>query len=204
MNDERPPRAAEAVAAHPAVRRVELIGSRARGDHTEWSDWDYDVEVDDFAALARDIEGLVAGVDPLGTLWDRLAHRETFMLILEGPTKVDFIFNGVPRDFDPPYVVEAQNLAAVDVHMWDWSLWLTSKIAKGRDQLVSEELEKMYGYILSPMGAVERPADLASAVDIYKRSRDAAEARFGVELPRRLASEVEPVVRRVSQGSRKI
>ena len=36
----------ELVIKHPAVSNVTLIGSRLRGDATEWSDWDFSVEVE--------------------------------------------------------------------------------------------------------------------------------------------------------------
>jgi predicted nucleotidyltransferase len=47
------------VERHPAITSLELVGSRARSDATELSDWDFLVETDDVDAVAADVEALV-------------------------------------------------------------------------------------------------------------------------------------------------
>ena len=190
-----------AVSEHPAATSIELIGSRARGDATSHSDWDYGVSTDDFPAIRDALPGLVAPAQPLTTLWDPLADRETFMLILRGPTKVDLIFNDEPSTPLPPYDVNAQNLHEVDSHFWDWSLWLVSKQAKGKDDLVRSELRKMAWYILTPMNIEQTPDDLNAAVTLYLAARDSLERSFGVHVPRQLGDEVARVVRTYAEAS---
>jgi hypothetical protein len=48
------------VSNHPAVRHVELAGSRSRGTHEELSDWDFAATTSEFAAVARDPPALIA------------------------------------------------------------------------------------------------------------------------------------------------
>ena len=62
------------VSNHPAVRHVELAGSRSRGTHEELSDWDFSVTTSDFAAVARDLPGLIAPLRPLGQQWEPLGR----------------------------------------------------------------------------------------------------------------------------------
>ena len=57
--------------SHPDVRRVRLAGSRARGEAHELSDWDFDVDTDDFESVARDLPVLVAPLAPVSAQWDR-------------------------------------------------------------------------------------------------------------------------------------
>ena len=45
---------------HPAIRAVELVGSRAGGSPTPLSDWDFVVVTDRFDEVARALPGLVA------------------------------------------------------------------------------------------------------------------------------------------------
>jgi predicted nucleotidyltransferase len=46
---------------HPVVGAVSLTGSRARGEATELSDWDFKIETRDFRAVAQALPELVAG-----------------------------------------------------------------------------------------------------------------------------------------------
>jgi predicted nucleotidyltransferase len=62
-------RVSAALLPHPHVRAVELVGSRAGGTATRLSDWDFAVREDDFAAVAGDLPGLVAGLGPLARQW---------------------------------------------------------------------------------------------------------------------------------------
>ena len=197
----RPEDVRDVVAQYPSVKSVTLVGSRARGDATPLSDWDYSVEADDFPAVRDVLPSLVAPLAPLTTLWDRLADRATFMLILRGPAKVDLLFDDVPNEVLPPYDVNEQSLRAIDSHFWDWSLWLVSKQAKGKSDLVLSELEKMAWYILSPMGIDQTPGDLAEAVELYLHARGEHEQRFGIRLDRELGAEVARVVRGYAEAS---
>jgi hypothetical protein len=114
------------IAGHPAVNDVRLTGSRARGDSTSFSDWDFEVETGDFSALARAMPSLVAPLRPICQQWDRLSTHETYMVVLDGPTKVDFLFD-VRHEREEPWTVEAGTLQGIDDHFWDWALWLRSK-----------------------------------------------------------------------------
>jgi hypothetical protein len=82
-----------ALERHPAVKAVRLVGSRQRGDAGDLSDWDFQVDVVDFAAVAVDLPALVSPLRPLAQQWDRLSRQETYMLILSGVGKVDFLFD---------------------------------------------------------------------------------------------------------------
>jgi hypothetical protein len=84
--------AADRVLSHPAVRHVELAGSRSRGMHDELSDWDFAVTTSDFAAVARDMPALVAPLHPLGQQWEPLGHFPVYQVLLPGPTKVEYLF----------------------------------------------------------------------------------------------------------------
>jgi hypothetical protein len=81
-----------ALTTHPAVKAVELAGSRAEGRATDVSDWDFLVATDRFEDLVADLPGLVAELEPLAQQWDRLSPSWCYMLILRGPVKVDLIF----------------------------------------------------------------------------------------------------------------
>ncbi len=92
-----------AVSPHPAVERIELVGSRAEGRETRWSDWDFGVRARDFPAIAEALPGLLAPLEALVEQWDRLSEHQCWMLILRGPVKVDLIFAEEPHDKEPPW-----------------------------------------------------------------------------------------------------
>jgi hypothetical protein len=119
------------------------------------------------------------------------------MLMLRGPVKVDLIFDE-PHEHEPPWEPQRDTLAALDRHFWDWTLWLASKRAAGRSQLVAAELEKLFEHLLRPMGAREAPHNLRRAMELYLRLRGQLERRFAVEVPRTLEHAVSPVVWRAS------
>ncbi len=183
-------RVPELLARHPSVGRVELVGSRAAGTATPLSDWDFAVETSDLDALARALPELVAPLEPLAEQWDPLGDHPTYMLMLRGPTKIDFIFSGEPMQARPPWQVSADTLVPLDAHFWDWTLWLAAKRAGGRAELVSEQLEKMHGFLLGPLGVEAVPATIEEAVAAYLPALDAAERRFGISVPRTLQHEV--------------
>jgi hypothetical protein len=182
-------RAIEAVGCHPSVRAVRLVGSRAAGTATAFSDWDFAIETDNFDAVARDIGGLLVPLDPLTQQWDPLSETWCWMAILRGPAKLDFIF-AEPHSGEPPWQPRRANLAAIDCHFWDWALWLKSKQAHANAELVRRELDKLFVHILHPMGVEIRPQSLDGAVSSYLVARDRFEGEFGVSVPRALEHEV--------------
>jgi ADP-ribose pyrophosphatase YjhB (NUDIX family) len=174
------------VAPHPAVRSIELTGSRAAGTSSEFSDWDFRVEANDFPAAADSLPGLLAPLQPLAQQWDRLSSVYCWMLIVHGPAKVDLIFPNEPHTVDPPWEPGAHNLDAIEAHFWDWMLWLRGKEALGKVELIASELEKLFDHLLEPLGARRRPASISEAIAIYRRARGDAETRFGVVVRRDL------------------
>ena len=170
---------------------VTLVGSRAEGTATEYSDWDFAVEVDDFRVVDEALPSLLAPLEPLAQQWDPLSEHWCCMLMLAGPTKVDLLFLAEPHQLEPSWVVTAETLEPIDRHFWDWVLWLRSKEASGKSELVSAELDKMWRHLLGPLGIEKPPATLDTALRSYLEARHAAEAELGVEVPRRLEREVQ-------------
>lgn len=180
----------QAVAPHPAVRSIELAGSRAEGRAHEHSDWDFLVEADDFAAVARALPRLLAPLEPLVQQWDRLSPEWCWMMILRGPAKVDLIFPDHPHTNEPPWTASRENLAGIEAHFWDWMLWLRSKEASGKAEVIANELEKLYDHLLAPLGVEHRPSTLPEALDVYRSARERTEQRFGTMVDRKLEAAV--------------
>jgi hypothetical protein len=172
------------------VTGVRLIGSRAEGTATDYSDWDFAVEVDDFCAVSEALPSLFARLEPLAQQWDPLSEHWCYMLMLAGPTKVDLLFLDEPHRLEPPWVVSAETLEAIDRHFWDWFLWLGSKEAAGKSELVSAELDKLWRHVLRPLGVDRPPSTLDAAMNSYLRARHDAEAGLGIQVPRQLEQEV--------------
>jgi Nucleotidyltransferase domain len=172
------------------VRSIELAGSRATGRARPDSDWDFLVETHDFDSVAAALPEFVAPLEPLAAQWDRLSDEQCWMLILRGPVKVDLIFPGEPHVHEPPWVPSAENLAAIDAHLWDWLLWLRSK----PDDLVAAELEKLFVHLLRPLGVGRVPASVAEAVELYRPARDALAAGLGCVISPALETEVAPTL----------
>ena len=183
-----------AVSPHPAVERIELVGSRAEGRETRWSDWDFGVRASDFPAIAEALPGLLAPLEALVEQWDRLSEHQCWMLILRGPVKVDLIFAEEPHEIEPPWEPGPDTLGGIDGHFWDWMLWLRSKEAAGKDELEAAELEKLFGHLLAPLGVEACPASVAEAVSAYRKARNHAEQRFGVPVSRELENAVAPAL----------
>jgi Nucleotidyltransferase domain len=179
---------------HPNVRSVELVGSRATGSATPLSDWDFEVETDDFASVAGALPELVTSLDPLAQQWDRISDYPCYMLMLTGPAKVDLIFPGEPYESLPPWTVSPDTLDGIDQHFWDWILWLASKREKEKDDLVGRELAKMRDHLLRPMGVDEVPRSIEDAAGRYRSVRDERERAFGIRVSRRREREVLPVL----------
>jgi len=190
---------AEVVAAallwHPSVRDVRLVGSRAQGRAHELSDWDFAVASDDFAILERDLPALLEPLGAVAEQWDRFASRACYMLVLPGPVKIDLLFLDVARDRSSAWDVTPETLAAIDMHFWDWILWLEQKRRAGRDEVLSESLGHMHELLLGPMGVEARPFSVADAVRSYTDARNGLERRFGVRVPRQLEREIRPALR---------
>jgi hypothetical protein len=157
---------ADAVGRHPVVKSIRLTGSRARGDATELSDWDFQIETGDFPAVAEALPGLVAPLEPLAQQWDRLSPRACYMLMLRGIGKVDLIFDE-PWEPSPPWEVSAKTLRGIDDHFWDWTIWLAAKDRAGKQELVEAELRKMHEHLLGPLGVQRVPSSVAYAVAAY-------------------------------------
>jgi hypothetical protein len=183
-----------ALEKHPVVRRVRLVGSRGEGRAHELSDWDFLVLTADFAAVAGDLPGLVAPLDPLSELWDPYSDRACYMLMLRGPTKVDLIFPSEQREWSGPWEPSPETLADIDCHFWDWILWLEQKRRGGRTRQLETSLADMFRLLLRPLNVVEEPRSVSDAVAAYLTARRALEERFGMRLPRTLEREVRPVV----------
>ena len=179
------------VSALDGVSEVRPVGSRARGDPTSLSDWDYEVDVSDFEAVAAELPGAVAPLGPLAVFWDPLGNRPNFTVLFDGPTKVDLIFADQPFTPSPPWVPSADTLAAIDAHFWDWTLWLGAKRLRGEDALVSDQLAHLHQHLLAPLGVAEPPDDLPSAIEAYVGARREQEERFGVRVDRRLGDQVQ-------------
>ena len=177
------------------MRSIALVGSRATGQAGPDSDWDFRVEARDFAAVAAALPSLLAPLEPLAQQWDRLSDEQCWMLILRGPVKVDLIFPEEPHVHEPPWVPSAENLGAIDAHLWDWLLWLRGKERSGKEELVAAELEKLFVHLLRPLGVERVPSSVAEAVELYRPARDAAAARLGGVVPAALETEVARALR---------
>jgi Nucleotidyltransferase domain len=180
-----------------AVSHIELTGSRARGDPTPLSDWDFLVSANPFDALAAQLPAIVAPLHPLASQWDRLSPHKCYMLIVRGPHKIDFLFADVPSRQEPPWEVRAETLGHIDAHFWDWVLWLASKQLRGNKQLVDRELARMVDYLLRPMGVGRPPISIDAAIDEYITLRRIRETELAASVDRALQREVQGGLRRV-------
>jgi hypothetical protein len=176
-----------AIEPHPAVISVELAGSRARGEETPLSDWDFQVETRDFEALAAALPQLVEPLEPLSRQWDRYSPHPTYMLMLHGPLKLDLLFLGRLNQKRPPWEASASTLAAIDDHFWDWVLWMASK---RDDRLLRKQRSIMGEQLLAPLGVPDAPTGVEDAVAKYLGARRRAEREFGVKIDCALGEEV--------------
>ena len=183
-----------ALEKHPAIRAVRLVGSRQHGAAGALSDWDFEVDAVDFAAVAADLPALVSPLRPLAQQWDRLSRQQTYMLMLRGAIKVDLLFDR-EHELDPPWKVTAETLEAIDHHFWDWILWLAPKHSAGKHELVAQELVKMSAHLLRPMGVEETPDTLETAITLYTAALRKLEGRLGVAVSQELEREIRRVLR---------
>jgi predicted nucleotidyltransferase len=187
------------VAKHPAVLRVELAGSRARGTHEELSDWDFAVKTTDFAAVARDLPTLVATLHPLAEQWEPLGLFPVYQVMLRGPTKVEYLFLEYRQDPLPPVNPSKDTLGAINTHFWDWIWWVATREAAGRHDLVSEHLPQLFRHLLQPMGVDGPPGDVDAAIRAFLARRDVLEREYGVTVPRALEHELRRGIERIHQ-----
>lgn len=185
-----PARVTEVLAPRRHVVRVDLVGSRARGEETALSDWDFRIDTQNGAALAHELPALVEPLEPLAAQWDRLTERATYMLMLPGAVKVDLFPGDERRAIQPPWEPSASNLVAVDAHFWDWALWLGGKVLAEKAGIVSEELRKLHRNLLGPLGVTAPPATVEQALAEYRIARDRLELRWDMSVPRRVGDEV--------------
>ena len=183
-----------ALEKHAAVRAVRLVGSRKHRAAGRLSDWDFEVDVTDFASVAADLPALVSPLRPLAQQWDRLSRQETYMLILRGVGKVDFLFDR-EHEFEPPWEISAETLEGVDGHFWDWILWLAGKHSAGKYQVVQQEFTKMFSHLLRPMGVEKIPDSVETAITLYSAARRRLENRLGVAVSPELEREIRRVLR---------
>jgi predicted nucleotidyltransferase len=183
-------RVTEVLAPSPLVVRVDLVGSRARGEATALSDWDFRIDTANGAALAGVLPTLVEPLEPLAAQWDRLTRRATYMLMLPAAVKVDLFPADELRAIQPPWEPTASNLVAIDAHFWDWVLWLGGKVLAEKSGVVSEELGKLHRNLLGPLDVTSPPATVEQAVTEYRDARNRLERRWEMSVPRRVGDEV--------------
>jgi len=189
--------AISAVARHPAVKRVELAGSRSRGTHQKLSDWDFAIETSNFGSVARDLPTLVEPLEPLAAQWEPLGHFPVYMLLLPGPTKIEYLFLDHTQEARPPVKPSPETLPAIDAHFWDWIWWLATKASIGRNDLVRQHLPKLYRQLLKPMGTDTVPDSIEAAIRDFLVRRGGFERRYGLEVSRALEAEVRRGIRRL-------
>jgi hypothetical protein len=189
------------VSSHPAVRRVELAGSRSRATHDELSDWDFAVTTSDFARVARDLPALVAPMHPLGQQWEPLGHFPVYQVLVPGPLKIEYLFLDHTQQARPPLEPGPATLNAIDTHFWDWIWWIATKASIGRQDLVDEHLQQMFRYLLHPVGVPAAPADIEVAIDAFVGRRDELARDYRTHVSTALEEEVRAGIRRLGLAS---
>lgn len=187
---------AAAVRRLPGVRSVRLVGSRATGTANELSDWDFVVETDDLEAAMDAIEGLPHMGPVLAAQWDPFPRDATYMLILPGAVRVDFIFPEAPVVRRAAWDLARDSPSAIETHSWDWVLWLGSKVLTGDQRLVHEELDKMFELLLRPLGARKAPGTVEDAIAQVMAWREDAMGEGGAVADPALGAEVTAALRR--------
>lgn len=178
-----------------SVTSVTLGGSRARGEPTELSDWDLYLDGDPETMMAQ-VPQVVASFSPLAAFWEPLAEEAGYMVVLDGPTKVDVFPVGGKRRIQPPWALSAETLAQIDGHFWDWSLWLGGKTLRNERELVAGELAKMHSFLLAPIGVAAAPTTLGEALAAYLPARASATDALGVVVDPELGRQVTRALRR--------
>jgi hypothetical protein len=177
-----------------AVGALTLGGSRAKGSATPLSDWDLRLEGEP-AKLMAEIPGLMAPVRPLGAFWEPLSEDAGYMMVMDGPVKIDLFPIGGRRSLQPPWEPASATLSGIDGHYWDWMLWLGSKALRHQDELVSDELAKMQWFLLGPLGVERTPADLQDTVALYLKARAVTSERLKTPVSEGLGRQVLAALR---------
>ncbi len=185
----------EALSGSKVVSSLVLGGSRARGTATELSDWDLYLEGEPEGMMAE-IPALVASLGPLAAFWEPLSEQAGYMVVMDGPIKVDVFPIGASRRIQPPWLPSVDTLAPIDAHFWDWTLWLGGKALRGEWQLVADELAKMHRFLLGPLSVASAPASLDEAVASYHRARAQAVEALGVVVHPELGRQISEALRR--------
>ena len=185
----------DALGRSEVVYSVVLGGSRARGTATELSDWDLYLEGDPNRMMAE-IPALVASFGPLAAFWEPLSEQAGYMVVMDGPIKVDVFPIGASRQIQPPWLVRADTLASLDAHFWDWTLWLGGKALRGERRLVADELAKMQSFLLARLGVAPTPVSLDAAVASYRQASGQMMNRLGVLVHQELGRQVSEALQR--------
>jgi hypothetical protein len=183
-----------ALAHCSSVTSVTLGGSRERGGATELSDWDLYLEGDPEQMMVQ-VPDVIASFGPLAAFWEPLAEEAGYMVVMDGPIKVDVFPTGGRRRIQAPWVLSAETLVQIDGHFWDWSLGLGGKSLRNERELVADELEMMHDFLLAPIGVAAAPTTLGEALAVYLLARASAMDALGVvvdpELGRQLSDALE-------------
>ena len=184
----------QALELSDAVGGISLGGSRAKGYATKLSDWDLYLKGEPTRLMAE-LPGLVAPLRPLAAFWEPLSEEAGYMMVMDGPVKIDLFPVGGRRPLQPPWELRSATLGAIDGHFWDWTLWLGSKALRHEAELVSEELAKMQWFLLGPLGVERTPADIEEAVHLYLGARNDAARRLRAPVPVDLGRQVLAALR---------
>jgi hypothetical protein len=186
-----------ALLVDPSVKRVVLVGSRARGNPTPLSDWDFEVTAAEPARLARRLPRLIRPLQPLAAGWDPNGERPTQFLLLAGARKVDLVMPQLRQPSEGGvHRVTRERLRTIDHHFWDWVLWLGSKQLRGEMDRVRGELARMSHQLLEPLGVDGPPAAIADAVAAYRAAYAATCRQLGARRRLRLDREVSAALER--------
>lgn len=112
------------------------------------------------------------------------------MLMLERPVKVDLLIDR-PHRKRGPWKASPETLPGMDLHFWDWILWIAGKALHGRAQLVRDELDKMTAHLLQPLGVKDSPRTIEEAVDAYLATRDRWTSGADIDIDRRMEQEIK-------------
>lgn len=163
-----------AIRRHRAVSDVTLVGSQRDDTAGPLSDWDFRIDSTDAQQVFDDLPSIVASFRPLAAFWDPLGDRRNYMAIFPSMLKLDLHLD-LPPVPHAPWQVNRDTLKDIDVHFWDWTLWLAGKTLRGQTGLVNDELVKMHRFLLGPLGCDVPPRTIAVAVTSYLLARDSAE-----------------------------
>jgi hypothetical protein len=185
----------EALDRCSGVTSVTLGGSRERGGATELSDWDFYL-VGDSEAMMAEVPIVIASFGPLAAFWEPLAEEAGYMVVMDGPLKVDVFPIGGRRSIQLRWVLSAETLGQIDGHFWDWSLWLGAKTLRDERELVASELTKMHSFLLEPIGVAVAPTNLGQAIAVYLRARASAMDALGESVDPELGRQVADALQR--------